>query len=269
MPSHPKWKLPKQRYFCSTEISQKNPHSWSFFLMIPSPKGNPNPIAPLSLKITQSLTFSPGHLLRFSRLQAFKTSKFSTWLKLIGSASRERTKAVQGMSGESLRLCGALAGQLEGRDLRSWKVWWQERMNTAKKNKAFFCCCFSFKVHKNFSCAIWQGEISTICRSITFMGKADFELKCKCWDSWTFRRSTFSKGYLSCFVFVSLILLGAPKNPHSWHEIQSQVCFWRKYEQPISSRSVSHMTLHKGVGEKTMVSLFWITQDAGSWQMKI
>ena len=50
MPSHPMWKLPKQRYFRSTEISQKILTPEVFFLMIPSLKGNPNPIAPLSLK---------------------------------------------------------------------------------------------------------------------------------------------------------------------------------------------------------------------------
>ena len=131
------WKLPKQRYFRSTEISQKILTPEVFFLMIPSLKGNPNPIAPLSLKSLKSLTFSPGDLCLFSQVPSLpRPPSFSTFPP--GWSWRGDAKAVQGMSGESLRLCGALGGQLEGRDLRSWKVWWRERMNTAKKNKAFF-----------------------------------------------------------------------------------------------------------------------------------
>lgn len=68
---------------------------------------------------------------------------------------------------------------------------------------------------------------------------------------------------LSCFLLVSLLLLGVKQIHIHGLKFNSKFAFEAKYEQTISSRSVSHMTLHKGVAEKTMVS-FWIcigTQD--------
>ena len=213
--------------------------------------------------------------MRFSQVQAFETSKFSTfppgwsWCRPHGTS-----QAVQGMSGESLRLCGALvASWREGTFIPG--KFGDEKGWTLQKNKAFFFFLVSpSKLTKtnNFSwCNMARGNFhhlldSVLCERSIWNWNASLGTREPSRDKQNLR-DIWVVFYLCpwfCWEAQKIIYIHGMKFNHKF-------AFNARYEQPISSRSVSLMTLHKGVSEKTMVS-FWIyigTQEAGWWQMKI